>query len=195
MEPKRRHNGRVNRRRFLMAGAGLAVVGVSPAEARAAMSEDPGLCGRVVEVMPDGLRIARIDTGESLRVEGAPGVVVLRDGRGQVTDFLPGEKVVVHGERRSDGVFVATAIDVIYDLAESASVISRNGDVLSTDAGDVVLDALTAPRSYVGGAMDVVAEPVSTIGPGDAINVLARWDPDSGRLLARSIGVWTDGAR
>jgi len=173
----------------LSAGAGVAAAGAVSTKAFASPEEDPGLCGRVVEVSPRDMTIEVVETGESLSVVAARDLVVLRDGRTELSAFTVGEKVVVHGSRRAFGRFLATAVDVVYDLIESASVLERDGRILATSEGEVAMDGLTEPRDLGGGDKRVTAEPLPSIGAGDTVNVLARWDPSSGRLLARSIGV------
>jgi hypothetical protein len=136
----------VTRRRVVVSAAGAAFLGFSGralAESGTVVSAqgDPFcaegkelLAGRIVEILSStSLELA---TGDGVRVvEFAPDALVWREGRAELSEFQPGEDVLIEGSGIGEGFRGSAMLNKLVDF--EATVKGRSGSELETSQGRI----------------------------------------------------------
>ncbi len=171
--------------RGALAAAGAAAATVATAGAAERSDEGPDgtslVVGSVVEVDSSSV-LVRTGSGE-VWVDVAEGAEISKDGATDLASFVAGDEVSAAGEWSVDR-FLASSFSSLYRPLEG-DVTSRDGNRLETTAGEIVLTDQT--REHEGPYMH--GKRPSDVGPGDHVAATARLDPESGELVAVSIGV------
>lgn len=179
----------VTRRELLgrgaLAAAGAAAATVATARAGEASEEGAQgtsfVVGSVVEV--DGSAVL-VRTGDGdVWVDVPEGAEISRDGTTDLASFVAGDEVSAVGEWSVDR-FLAASFSSLYRPLEG-DVTGRDGNRLETTAGEIVLTEET--RQHEGPYMR--GKRPEDVGPGDFVAATARLDPETGDLVAVSIGV------
>lgn len=177
--------------RGALAAAGAAAATVATAGAAERSDEGPDgistVVGSVVEVESSSVLVRTGDGGE-VWVDVPEGAEISKDGPTDLGAFVERDEVSATGEWSVDR-FLASSFSSLYRPLEG-DVTSRNGNRLETTSGEIVLTDET--REHQGPYMR--GKKPSDVGPGDHVAATARLDPESGELVAVSIGVLADRA-
>lgn len=165
------------------AGAAAATVATAKAGERSDEGSDGAsvVVGSVVEVDSSSV-LVRTGDGE-VWVDVPEGAEVSKDGATELASFVAGDEVSAVGEWSVDR-FLASSFSSLYRPLEG-DVTSRDGNRLETTAGQILLTEET--REHEGPYMR--GKRPEDVGPGDRVAATGRVDPETGELVAVSIGV------
>jgi hypothetical protein len=185
----RNDDARVSRRTLLLGGVALTGAAGAITSTASGADEPVGWAATYLrQVRGDAFEARLFDGDRRVVVTLRPDAQVSHDGDAVLSDFIPGERIVLEGARGSTG-FQATAIRLLYERVE-ARVTSRDGSTLDTTEGVVQFDGGTLARDQAPiGSTKAPARTLDSIAAGDVIAVFGRRDPRSGQLVARGVGV------
>lgn len=205
----------INRRKFLhRAGATAAGVAVaagagtlfegSPTVAQEALSlesldpeglhkPDPIpkeniLTGEILSVGDKKLVIDSVES-ETVEIELAPNAHISRDGPASLSAYSSGDEVVMLGEQQ-DNTFVAVGIAPLFQVVD-ATIFSREGSLLTTNHGEILLTPSTRPERWIVGERPAEVRPLAKLKAGDEIRVMGLVNQKSQMMSASRIGVLT----
>jgi hypothetical protein len=188
MGQRRADDAGVSRRSLLLGG--LALTGTAGAiTSTASSAEEPaGWAATFLRQVSEDAFEARLVDGQRVAVSLRPEASVLREGIAGLSDFAPGERIVLEGERLPTG-FRATALRLLYERVE-ARVVAVKGSSVETTAGVIQINGATLARDQAPiGSVKVRARAPHALAAGDLIAVFGRRDPKSGELIALGLGV------
>lgn len=177
----------MDRRRFLATAAGSAA-GVLVATRAISSESDEHIINGVVDSW-DGSWSLRLTVPEGHTVDcrfDSSSKVWRGDQQVQLSDFLPGDEVVVQGTP-GDGIFYGDQIETLYRLM-AGIVESREATHLHLSTADVLqlTDGTRATEANEGGRSYRRKDP-SRIDKGDEILAWARFDPGANNFIVVEI--------
>lgn len=177
---------RINRRQLLKGaglGASLSVASaVLPSVAVSASNAD-AVSGTIEWLDEKEARLGLRTTLGVTTIQLTEETVVWRDERTTLARFEVGDEVSAEGDGSGDSFAATTLLATMHSLV--ATVESRRGNALYTDAGVVYLNEHSRPQ----GGPGVEAKPLYKIGSGDRLVARGRRDRTSGALIAFRAGV------
>lgn len=184
-------SGPVSRRGFLgFVGTALGYAVLQPGTALAADSteieEREGVAGVVDHVEPTDMYLASPGDDSLVVVRTDGNTEIWREGSVDLSVFGHGDEVLALG--RWDGRdFAASYVTSIYRNLEGV-VESRNGSELQVASDVLVLVPETLPIEDP--QVDLVAKPVSDLGPGDRIFAGGRLSGATGQVVVLRVGAY-----
>ncbi|HEY6780402.1 MAG TPA: hypothetical protein VI111_05565 [Thermoleophilaceae bacterium] len=204
----------INRRRFVRgAGATAAGIAIAAAGADALLDDaktsasaqvpppaldpegllkagdlpvDHVLEGDIVSLSPQSMVIHPLDSSP-VRVDLAANANVNREGPVPLSAYSPGEEVVVLGNQRGDH-FEAVGVAAMFRSKE-ATLYSREGPLLHTSDGEIMLTPNTRPRGGLWAGKFTEARALAELKAGDRIIVVGLLNQKTGVMAASSISV------
>jgi hypothetical protein len=144
------------------------------------------LAGEILSMGERRLVIDPVEPG-SIEVELAPNAYIHREGPAPLSAYRPGDEVVVLGEKRGK-IFVAVGVAPMFRTID-VTVYSRDGSLLYTSGGKVLLTPSTISKRWVAGSKRAEARPLADLGAGDEIKVAGMLNQRSQILSANAVGV------
>jgi len=173
-------------RRQLLTG-GSALVGL------AALRKGVGVSGRAVAATPGRFvvgRVVQVVSRIALRFRPTAGTGIVlahllpsirKTGLGDTSRLEVGEEIVAEGEWTKGGFYIDNLLPMCRSV--EARVVRRQGMLLDTSAGKILLTSATRPQdSYAGRGVSL-----TSVGAGSAVAVLGRMDPKTHYLVASRI--------
>lgn len=150
------------------------------------IAEENILAGEILSIGDGKLIIDSADSG-SVEIELASHARIDREGPAPLSAYRPGDEVVVLGAPQ-DGTFIAVGIAPMFRTIK-ATVASREGPLLRTNNGKVLLTSRTVPKGWVKGERRVTALPLTDLKAGSEIKVMGLVNQKSRVMSASVIGL------
>lgn len=142
--------------------------------------------GEILSIGERGLLINAVGIG-SVDIELTPNAHISRDRPALLSDYTPGDEVVVLGAQRAD-TFIAVGIAALFQVID-ATLHSQNGSLLNTSEGKVLLTPSTAPGQWGVEERLAKARPLANLQAGDKIRIMGLRNRRTRVLSATRIGL------